>query len=65
MQGGGELNLFYFKLKISGTCLGIRYPATLPGLTCFLSTEREQVLNSLENMQKSTKTRKIEQIEYH
>ena len=24
------------------------------GLTCFLSTEREQVLNSLENMQKST-----------
>ena len=36
----------------------------IAGLTCS-STEKEQVLNSLENTQKSMKkTRKIEQLEY-
>ena len=39
-------------------------PPPLAGLTCSLSIAREQVLNSLENTQKSRKLRKIEQLEY-
>ena len=34
------------------------------GLNCSLSSEREQVFNSLENTQKSTKKSQIEQLEF-